>query len=89
MCGDRGSTSPGRKLRHTEVIRRAGVSKLRVALAAPVYGGGRRRLLRDKTRKPGKAQVVEAAVARLIARTLGKSVPLRGGLSFIHRFDVA
>jgi hypothetical protein len=53
------------------VMCRAGVSEHRVALAAPVYGGGVGELLRDKTRKPGTAP--EAVVSRLIARTRGKS----------------
>jgi len=55
-----------------EVMRRAGVSKpcvwrwQRRFMEAGVDG-----LLRDKTRKPGKAPVADPLVARLIARTLG------------------
>jgi transposase len=56
----------------TEVMRRAGVSKpcvwrwQRRFMEAGVDG-----LLRDKTRKPGKAPVPDPVVTRLIARTLG------------------
>ena len=55
-----------------EVMRRAGVSKPSVwrwqhrFMAAGVEG-----LLRDKTRKPGKAPVPDPVVGCLIARTLG------------------
>jgi hypothetical protein len=42
-----------------------------VALAAPLYGGGVDGLLRDKTRKPGKAPVPEPITAQLVERTLG------------------
>ena len=56
-----------------EVMRRAGVSKpcvwrwQRRFMEAGVDG-----LLRDKTRKPGKARVPDPVVARLIERTLGE-----------------
>src|SRR5512132_287564 len=56
----------------TEIMRRAGVSKPSVwrwqrrFMEAGVDG-----LLRDKTRKPGKAPVAGPVVARLIERTLG------------------
>ena len=56
-----------------EVMRRAGVSKpcvwrwQRRFMEAGVDG-----LLRDKTRKPGKAPVPDPVVAQLIARTLGE-----------------
>ena len=55
-----------------EIMRRAGVSKpcvwrwQRRFMEAGVDG-----LLRDKTRKPGKAPVPDPVVGRLIARTLG------------------
>src|SRR5512132_3998288 len=57
----------------TEIMRRAGVSKPSVwrwqrrFMEAGVDG-----LLRDKTRKPGKAPVAGPVVARLIERTLGE-----------------
>src|SRR5512144_304552 len=57
----------------TEIMRRAGVSKPSVwrwqrrFMEAGVDG-----LLRDKTRKPGKAPVPGPVVARLIERTLGE-----------------
>jgi hypothetical protein len=55
-----------------EVMRRAGVSKpcvwrwQRRFMEAGVDG-----LLQDKTRRPGKAPVTDAVVARVVARTLG------------------
>src|SRR5579859_7889764 len=55
-----------------EIMRRAGVSKpcvwrwQRRFMEAGVDG-----VLRDKTRKPGKAPIPEPVVGRLIARTLG------------------
>ena len=55
-----------------EVMHRAGVSKpcvwrwQRRLMEAGIDG-----LLRDKTRKPGKAPISDSVVTRLIARTLG------------------
>src|SRR5512144_1893938 len=63
----------------TEIMRRAGVSKpcvwrwQRRFMEAGVDG-----LLRDKTRKPGKAPVPGPVVARLIERTLGETLDQPG-----------
>jgi hypothetical protein len=46
------------------------VQALRVALAARLHEAGVDELLRDKSRKPGKAPVPDLVVTRLIARTL-------------------
>ncbi len=55
-----------------EIMRRAGVSKPCVWRWQRRFGeAGIDGLLRDKTRKPGKAPIAEAVVEQLMARTLG------------------